>query len=226
LAYLKASFTKAVDWGMVSNDVLLQIRKVKPVPENNCRLRYLAAEEVRALIGACAPHLRPVVIVAANTGMRRGEILKLKWSQVDLRHGFILLDNTKNGHRREIPINTTVREVFESISRGPESEYVFPNRYGDPYRWLDASFKTACRKAEIHDFKFHDLRHTAASHLIMSGIDITTVKELLGHKTLAMTMRYAHLAPSHKVKAVEVLGKRLASYEDETDAVFYNRSTI
>ncbi len=226
LAYLKASFTKAVDWGMVSNEVLLHLRKVKSVPENNRRLRYLSQEECKELIDACAPHLRPIVIVAVHTGMRRGEVFNLRWSQVDLRHGFILLDTTKGGGRLEIPIESTVREVLESIPRGPESEYVFPNKRGNPYRWLDTSFKVACQKADIHNFRFHDLRHTFASHLVMAGIDIITVKELLGHKTLAMTLRYAHLAPGHKREAMKVLEERLTSYENKTGSVFYNRSTI
>ena len=76
---------------------------------------------------------------------------------------------------------------------------------GKPYQDVKRSFKSACRRAGIKDFHFHDLRHTFASHLVMAGVDITTVKELLGHKTINMTMRYAHLAPSHKVKAVDML---------------------
>src|SRR3972149_10943737 len=88
--------------------------------------------------------------------------------------------------------------------------YVFyePTK-GKPYQDVKRSFKTALRKAKIRDFHFHDLRHTFASHLVMAGVDITTVKELLGHKTLTMTLRYSHLAPSHKVKAVDILDNTL-----------------
>lgn len=91
----------------------------------------------------------------------------------------------------------------------------FDRSTGKPYKDLKKSFATVCRKAGIRDFHFHDLRHTFASQLVMAGVDLTTVKELLGHKTLTMTLRYAHLAPSHKVKAVDVLDKTLTeNYHD------------
>jgi len=150
------------------------------------------------------------VIVALNAGMRKAEVLLLKWDNVDLKHGFILLEITKNGERREIPINDTVREALRSITRRLDVPYVFYDpKTGKPYQDIKRSFASACRRAGIKDFRFHDLRHTFASHLVMIGTDITTVKELLGHKTLTMTLRYAHLAPSHKVKAVDLLDSTL-----------------
>lgn len=143
--------------------------------------------------------------------MRKEEILSLEWDKhVDLRHGFILLDVTKNGDRREIPINQTLRETLQGIVRRIDSPYVFIDGDGKRFKDVKRSFPSACKKAGIKDFRFHDLRHTFASHLIMAGIDITTVKELLGHKTLTMTLRYAHLAPAHKVKAVEVLQEAMS----------------
>ncbi|MFN3467616.1 MAG: site-specific integrase, partial [Candidatus Brocadiales bacterium] len=129
--------------------------------------------------------LKPIVITALNTGMRLGEILSLKWEQVDLCHGFILLDRTKSGDRREIPINTTLRTVFEAIPHGPESEYVFADRNGRHYKSVNNSFPTACKKAGIHGFRFHDLRHTFASHLAMAGTDLISIKELLGHRDIS-----------------------------------------
>lgn len=211
-ATLSHMFTKAVEWYMVENEVLKRIRKVKMLKENNRRLRYLSVEEIQRLINSCDNHLRPIVIVALNTGMRKDEILNLKWDNLDLRAGFILLtqDMTKNGERKEIPINRTLNKVFEGIQRHESISYVFYNpltskRYDD----IKRSFTTALKKAEIKDFHFHDLRHTFASHLVMSGIDLTTVKELLGHKDFKMTLRYAHLSPSHKVKAVDILDKVL-----------------
>jgi integrase len=138
--------------------------------------------------------------------MRKSEFLNLKWDQVDLKHGFIFLDKTKNGERREIPINDTLRITFNGLLRRLDTPYVFYDpATGKPYQDVKRSFASACRRAKIQDFRFHDLRHTFASHLVMAGVDLTTVKELLGHKTLTMTLRYSHLAPSHKIKAVDVL---------------------
>jgi len=147
--------------------------------------------------------------------MRKSEILGLRWGDnVDLRAGFILLsqDMTKNGERKEIPINQTLRETLEGIPRHPTSPYVFHDPVtGNRYKDIKRSFKTALKKAEIRDFRFHNLRHCFASHLVMAGIDLATVKELMGHKDFKMTLRYAHLAPSHKVKAVDTLDNILTA---------------
>jgi integrase len=208
LATLKHMLTKAVEWEMADEDVLKKVRRAKLLPENNRRLRYLKdAEENKSLIEACSPHLKPIVITALNTGMRKGEILGLTWERVDRINSLILLDITKNGERREIPINSTLRTAFEErvLTNINGSPYVFCDNSGKPFDDVKRSFASACTKAGIKDFHFHDLRHTFASQLVMKGVDITTVKELLGHKTLTMTLRYAHLAPSHKLKAVEML---------------------
>ncbi|MBF0564028.1 MAG: site-specific integrase [Nitrospirae bacterium] len=205
LATIKHMFTKAVQWEMVEDFAFKKVRQVKLLQENNRRLRYLPQEECQALLNNCDSHLYPIVVTALNTGCRKAEILSLKWENVDLKHGFILLDTTKNGERREIPINTTLKSVLQSVKRRLDVPYVFFDHAGKSYNDVRRSFNTACRKAGIKDFHFHDLRHTFASHLVMAGVDITSVKELLGHKTLTMTLRYAHLAPSHKVRAVDLL---------------------
>jgi integrase len=238
---LKHMLQKAYEWEMIDEHLIRKIKKAKPLKGENKRLRYLSLAECEALIDACEPHLKPIVVTALNTGMRKSEILNLKWDQIDLRHGFILLDVTKNGERREIPINKTLRATLKGLTRRLDVPYVFFNPLtGKPYhKDLRRSFKTALKKATIEkceecdfqqaktkdstlqiqkcplcggkittqkgieDFKFHDLRHTFASHLVMAGVDIKTVQELLGHKTLTMTLRYAHLAPAHKVDAVK-----------------------
>lgn len=212
LNVLKHMFTKATEWEMVESEVLKRVRKVKLLQDTGKRLRYLSKEECQSLIDSCDPHLKPIVITALNTGMRKGEILNLRWDQVDLRHGFILLSVTKNGERREIPINKTLEAVFldKSLIRRLDVPYVFYDPVtGKPYRDIKRSFNSAVKRSKIQDFHFHDLRHTFASHLVMAGVDLTTVKELLGHKDIKMTLRYAHLAPSHKVKAVDILDKAL-----------------
>ncbi len=205
LACLKHMINKATQWEMASEETLKKVRNVKLLEENNERLRFLTVEECQKLIANCRKHLKPIVTVALHTGMRKGEILGLKWESIDLNHGFILLDTTKNGERKEIPIDGTLRELFSSIPHSVESVYVFTDRDGNPYKSVKRSFSTALTKAGILDFRFHDLRHTFASHMVMAGVDLLSVKELLGHKTLKMTLRYAHLAPGHKVKAVNTL---------------------
>ncbi|MBF0516708.1 MAG: site-specific integrase [Nitrospirae bacterium] len=125
---------------------------------------------------------------------------------MDLTHGFIRLDRTKNGEHRDIPINDDLKAVLQSISRRLDVPYVFfDDTTGKPFNDVKRSFQTACRRAGISDFHFHDLRHTFASHLVMAGVDITTVSKLLGHKSLTMTLRYSHLSPNHLQNAVNVL---------------------
>jgi len=216
IGVLKRMFTKAVEWEMVEEEVLKRIRKVKPLRDDSKRMRYLSREECQALISACGTHLVPIIVTALNTGMRKGEILSLKWDNVDFKHGFILLDRTKNGERREVPINDTVRRTLTSLTRRLDIPYVFYDPItGKKYDDVKRSFKTACKKAGITDFHFHDLRHTFASQLVMGGVDLTTVSRLLGHKSLTMTLRYSHLAPAHMAKAVsvldDVLGNKVSS---------------
>ena len=206
LATLKHMFSKALDWEMVEEETLKRIKRVKLLEENNRRLRFLSKEECQKLVENSDSHLKPIVILALNTGMRKAEILNLTRDKVDFRHGFILLDRTKNGERREIPLNETAKQVLLTQIKTLHLQHFFYDPHTEkPYKDVKRSFSTACRRAGIKDFHFHDLRHTFASHLVMAGQDLTTVKELLGHKTLTMTLRYSHLAPAHKVKAVELL---------------------
>ena len=198
--------------------------------ENNERIRFLNDDEIRRLIENSVPHLRDIIICAVNTGMRRGEILGLRWSQV--RGGFIYLQKTKTKEKREIPINDELAILFKRIKaqqnhkgatvirldgnnvirwdRNPVEgqnsvlEYVFTYK-GKPVKNIKKAFKTALKNAEITDFRFHDLRHTFASQVIMRGGDLKDVQELLGHKSMSMTLRYSHLSQEHKKKAVNLL---------------------
>lgn len=203
-ACLKHMISKAVDWRMADESVLRDVRKIKCLKENNRRLRYLSKEEAEALLKCCresqaAAYLYPIVQLALNTGMRQGEILSLRWDNVDMKAGYIHVVDTKNGERRSIPINDTLRAAFKPIPVKIDGGRVFDTQLaGD-------SFHTALRRAGIRNFKFHDLRHTFASWLAMGGCDLTTLKELLGHKSIAMTLRYAHLSGEHKKQAVKIL---------------------
>ena len=141
--------------------------------------------------------------------MRRGEILSLKWDDIDFEHRIIHLLNTKSRKKREVPMNQGVFRALNAVTRHSKSEYVFCKKDGSVIGDIKKSFSTALKKSGIKDFRFHDLRHTAASQLVMAGIDLNTVRELLGHSSLAMTMRYAHLSPDHKKQAVDALSSRI-----------------
>ena len=204
-ATLKRMFTKAADWEMTNEGVLKRIRKAKQLKGETKRLKYLTEEEAQRLINHSDRFLKPIVATALNTGMRKSEILDLSWDRVDLKNRIILLDKTKNGERREIPVNQTLYDTLLQLPRHI-SGYVFANpKTGKPYNNVKKSFGTALRKSHILDFRFHDLRHTFASWLVMKGVDLTTIKELLGHKDIKMTLRSSHLAPSHIRNAVENL---------------------
>ncbi|MBU4487933.1 MAG: tyrosine-type recombinase/integrase [Candidatus Omnitrophica bacterium] len=211
LACLKCMFNRAIAWGKTEEN---PVRKVKLFKEQNARTRYLEKAEIRKLIESCSPHLRPIVIVAVNTGMRKGEILKLKWNDIDFKTNLIYLMETKNNEIRKAPMNNTVRKTLMKIPKHPDSPYIFCNAKGKPYANVRKSFDTALTKAKITDLKFHDLRHTFASHLVMLGIDLKTVQELLGHKSFSMTLRYSHLSPDHKDRAVDILDSNLSEEKD------------
>jgi integrase len=207
LMRLKAIFNKAIAWKKYSGDN--PVREVKFFKEDNSRLRYLEKEEIVKLLLKCRGRLKAIVIVALNTGMRRGEILNLKWHDVDFRRNIIYLLKTKNNEKREIPMNEAVKTALIKIHKHPESPYIFCDKSGRPFYSVRTSFFTACRKAGIIGFRFHDLRHTFASHLVMAGVDLNTVRELMGHKSLEMTLRYSHLSQDHKKRAVDILGQRM-----------------
>jgi integrase len=207
---LRHMLNKAVEWGMLENNPFKKGSRLM-LKENNHRLRFLTDIEIEALLKACddlkthSPHLRPLVETALLTGMRRGELLSLKWEQI--RNGFIYLTETKSGKARQIPINERLADVLREVRRGSQlkSPHVFCDSRGNRFYEVKRSYASACRRAGIEDFTFHGLRHTFASHLAMNGIGLKAIQELLGHADLTMTMRYAHLSPGHLQAAVSVL---------------------
>jgi protein MpaA len=191
--------TKHSDINMVESDVLENKREMKSVSNQGKSLRYLSKKECAELINSCENHLQSILIIALNTGMKKIEILNLKWENVDIEHGFIMLDKTKKSERM-IPINDTLKKTLMNISRRQDVPYVFYNNTtSKPYRNISKSFANALRRSKIKNFHFRDLRHTFAFHLIMEGVDIKKVMKFLGHKTLKTTRKYSHLTKSHKV---------------------------
>ena len=187
-------------------------RLVDHRPEQNRRIRYLLDKEearLREVLLVNAPAQLPALDVALNTGMRKGEQFTLEWSQVEFERKRIHLSQTKNGSSREIPLNKTCLATLKSLhKKRPDDGAVFrSSRYkqplADPKKW----FETALRDAKIKDFRWHDLRHTFISRLVMRGVDLRTVQELAGHKSITMTVRYSHLSPQHNQKAIEILDR-------------------
>ncbi len=133
----------------------------------------------------------------------KGEILALTWNDVNLKQKMILVRTSKNGEKREIPVAEHVLGILLGLPK--ESGKVFDFGDRNPIETIRRGFRAALEKVGIENFRFHDLRHTLASHLVMNAVDLLTVKELMGHKSINMTLRYAHLNPDHKRKAIESL---------------------
>lgn len=201
------------DW-QISNPVPGQYVKWSPG-----RLRYLEPPEKRQLINAAGDvnkrgaHVLPdFLFMAVNTGMRKNEMLDLTWDRVRIEAGSIILtaDDTKNSRPRTVPLNKEAKAAIESRKRYRNrhcrgSRWVFADRSGERVKSIHAAFVEAREKAEIEDFRIHDLRHTFASWLVMEGVSLYVVRDLLGHSSIKMTERYAHLAQTALVQAVAVL---------------------
>lgn len=182
----------------------------KLLPEHNQIERILSKDEEARLLESSSPALKAILLCALHTGMRKNEILSLKWDNLDLEKKLITLEhtNTKSKKTRRIPINSVLRTILlEQKLKVGSSNYVFLSTKGSPYKRHDSlkqSFTGACRRAQIEGLRFHDLRHTAATRMIELGASIVAVSRILGHADLKTTMRYAHPDDSLK-EAVETL---------------------
>jgi integrase len=184
------------------NPIPRSMRPPKPAPG---RMRYLQPGELSVLLESAPLWLRPIIVLAIATGMRRSEILRLRWLDVDLNGARALLPKTKNGEGRIVYLNRLALKAIELLpvsEKSKPTDVLFPDL--DPH-WVSVCFMRLCRKLGVADFHFHDLRHTAASWLRMKGADIHTVAQLLGHKDLRMAARYQHLSPAFLADAVEKL---------------------
>ncbi len=216
LAALSHAFTVAVNEWMWLDDS--PMRKVSKAKESRGRVRFLNEDERDALLEACkdssSPYLYMIVLLAISTGMRRGEIMNLEWKDINLEEGYLLLHHTKNNERRRIPLAGMALVALKDLKRTRQrldTDLLFPSaKHGkdsSPVE-LNKHWLKAMEEAEIEDFRFHDLRHTAASYLAMSGATLAEIAEVLGHKTLAMVKRYAHLSEAHTSAVVERMNQR------------------
>ncbi len=203
LTCLKAIFNKAIKWKEF--DGTNPVNDVNFFKEENHKIRFLDKEEIVKLIQSAPDEIKPLIIIAICTGMRRGELLNLKWQDIDFKQGIIHLLVTKSGKKREVPMNEQARQALMSIRKQPDCPYVFINRNGDPWRDVRRRFMAALKAAGIKDFRFHDLRHTCATQLNIQGTDLITIKEILGHSDIKTTMIYAHTSKKLQVNAVKSL---------------------
>lgn len=184
-------------------------RLVEQRPERNARIRFLSAEEelrLREAIETRCPHHMPELDLGLDTGMRKGEQYSLEWTQVSFKRKRIQLDETKNGSSREIPMNKSCLAAVEALfGDRPHDGRVCQSKYGRDLNDSRAWFERCVADAGISNFTWHCLRHTFISRLIMAGVDLRTAQELAGHKTISMTVRYAHLAPEHNQAAIDKL---------------------
>lgn len=212
LSALSKAFSNAVkEWHWLPDNPLSRVNK-KPEPRG--RVRYLSDDERAALLEACRNSeykpLRLIVLFAMTTGMRRGELFGLRWQDIDLERRVAVLQDTKNGDRRSVPIVPEVADLLREHGKVRKlgNDAVFAPD-GAAEVWLfDKAWYQALKDAKIKDFRFHDLRHTAASYLAMSGATTAEIAAVLGHRTLQMVKRYAHLSDQHTGAVVERMTRK------------------
>ena len=188
VACLKTMVNRAVKHGKLDSNPILH---VKNLPENNVRERVLSTLDFERLLEACEQHLRPIVLLAYFTGMRKSEILLLTWEEVDLQNRFIRLigERTKTRVARSVPLHPRVWDALSRLPRGIRSSRVFLWR-SKPVNDVKKSFTAACAKAGLNDFTFHDLRHCAINNLRVAGNDYFKIMAISGHKTMNVFKRY------------------------------------
>ncbi|MFA5866867.1 MAG: site-specific integrase [Actinomycetota bacterium] len=224
---LKAALNRAVEWDIIPANPLASVKALKV--DRSVNIRYLSEDEEKRLRAALVDRegearrgresanewrrvrgyntlpalddhydgLKPAVIVSLNTGLRRGELLNLKWSDIDSDRAMLTVrgSGAKSGQTRHVPLNTEALGALEDWRPYSKGSFVFD---GD----MRTAWRGALRAAGIKDFRWHDMRHHFASRLVMAGVDLNTVRELLGHGDIKMTLRYAHLSPEVKAEAV------------------------
>ena len=232
IAALKAAFGRATEWGFIDRNPIAKIKPLKV--DNSPKPRFLSDTEQQRLLAALdarelrlralkdkhkpyisavqyVDFLKPMTLLALHTGMRRGEIFSLTWEALDLERRILTVGgmSAKSGKTRHIPLNTTCWNVLnqwaDQMQPFTKIDYVFPSKTGGKLNNIRKAWKSVMTDARIENFRWHDLRHHFASSLVQRGVDLNTVRDLLGHADLKMTLRYAHLSPDQKAAAVELL---------------------
>ena len=200
------------EWEWLESNPMRKIAKLK---EPRGRVRFLNEDERAALLKATQESfyqpLHVIVVLALSTGARKSEIMNLRWPDVDMEKGQIILHETKNGERRTIPLTGYALDLINQHKkiRRIDTDMLFPSIKGDKPYEIKKSWEAALKKAQINDFRFHDLRHSAASYLAMNGASLAEIAEVLGHKTLQMVKRYAHLSEAHTSSVVASMNEKV-----------------
>ena len=201
LAALSSAYSMAVkEFGWTDTNPCSNVRKLS---EPRGRTRFLTDDERERLLISCensnAKELLIIVLLALSTGARKNEIRWLRWGDVNVQIGTVIFRETKNGTIRSVPLVGRGLDLIREWGkiRRLDTDLVFPGKNPKHPVLFEKSWKKALKESDIEDFRFHDLRHSAASYLIMAGVHMRTVAEILGHKTLAMVQRYSHLSPEH-----------------------------
>jgi integrase len=214
LKNLSHVFSVAVDdWAWLDSN---PVKKVKSPKLPRGRVRFLDDSERAKLLTACKESsnawLYPCVVLALSTGMRQAELMSLKWQDVNLKDGYLILHQTKNGTRRRIPLAGLSLELLAEHSkiRRLDTDLLFPGTiHKNKPIDLRTPFEKALKTAGINDMKWHDLRHCCASYLAMNGASLGEIAEILGHRTLSMVQRYSHLSDSHVSSVVGAMNKKI-----------------
>jgi integrase len=215
LACLRTLLNKAVEWGKLESNPMAKVRRFKEPPS---RERFLTKDEAGRLVDAAPPTLKPILIVALGTGMRRGEIFNLKWKDVDSVLGQISITMSKSGKPRKVPMSGAVASALGAIPR--RGEFVFQN--GEPGQSVTSmmdAFRAACAAVKITGFRFHDCRHTFASRALEAGADLVSVSKILGHSSIAMTAKYLHASGEGQRRAAELMGAFLDPTRQKVDTL-------
>jgi integrase len=192
-------------------------RRVTKPKEPRGVVRFLSDDERAALLKACkessSKDLYCAVVIALSTGCRKGEQMNLRWSQVDLKRGLLTFEDTKNDERRSVPLVSHALDLMKERAklRRIDTDYVFPGKRPGKPRDLTRPWRDAMEEAQVHIFRWHDLRHSCASYLAMNGATLAEIAEVLGHKTLQMVKRYAHLSDAHTSKVVASMNEKIFS---------------
>ncbi len=215
LALFRGIFNKGIAWNMIKAEN--PIKRIRMPQADNARERFLSQPDIEILLGGLiekSKQAHDLTVLALNTGARSGELLGLTWGDINLDARFVVFKNTKSGRTRRIPLNEDAYSVFSPREIGSPSDLVFTTVDGQPLRGITKTFQRVAdrlfnQKLPANDrtnrVVFHTLRHTTASHLVMSGVPLATVKEILGHRSLSMVERYAHLSPEAQREAIYTL---------------------